>query len=208
MKILKLIEGMKKKKFGPYPSFSPLDALRALWKLESRKGRGRLSSELGIGEWSTRSILKFLKKEGAVDATPMGYKLTKKGFGLLKELRRCAVDMSVFPPTPLTLDKKSVGILLRGKKPVRLLDVRDEAVRIGASGITLLSFKKGRFRFVDSGDEVQSGYHHALAEICSRFKFQEGDMLLLCFGNEEDKLERAAWASFTKIFNGEARQGR
>ncbi len=202
MKTLRLIEGMKKKKFGPYPSFSPLDALRAIWKLEHRKGRGRLSSELGIGEWSTRSILKFLKKEEVVDTTPMGYKLTKKGFGLLKELRKYAVGMNTFPPTPLTSDKRSVGILLRCSKSARVLDVRDEAVRMGASGITLLSFKKRRFCFVDSGDEVQSDYLPALAEICSKFSFQNEDMLLLCFGDEEDNLERAAWASFIKIYKG------
>lgn len=202
MKILKLIEGVKKKKFGPYPSFSPIDVLRCAWELERRKGRGRLSRELGIGEWSTRSILKFLKKEEVVDATPMGYKLTKKGFGLLEELRKYAADMSAFHPTLLTLDKKSVGILVRGKKPARVLDVRDEAVRMGASGITLLSFKRGRFYFVDSGDELQRDYLQALAGICSTFKFQEGDMLLLCFGDEGDKLERAAWASFIKIYKG------
>jgi len=202
MKALKLIEGMKKKKFGPYPSFSSLDVLRAIWKLERRKGRGRLSRELGIGEWSTRSILKFLEKEEVVDATPMGYKLTKKGFGLLGELRRYAVGMNAFPSTPLTSDKRSVWVVVRARKPARVLDVRDEAVRMGASGITLLSFRRGRFYFVDSGDELQRDYLPALSEICSRFNFREGDMLLLCFGDEWDKLERAAWASFIKIYKG------
>jgi hypothetical protein len=202
MKILKLIEGMRKKKFGPYPSFSPLDVLRAIWKLERRKGRGRLSSELGIGEWSTRSILGFLKKDGFVDVTPMGYKLISRGFKLLSELRESATEMNCLPPSFLTADKKSVGMVMRSKKHPRVLDVRDEAVRMGASGITLLSFRSGKFYFVDSGDELQSNYLPALKEINNKFKFQNGDMLLLCFGDEEEKLERAAWASFIKIFKG------
>ena len=201
MKALRLIEGIKKRKYGPYPSFLPIDALRAIWNLEHRKGRGRLSSGLGIGEWSTRSILKFLKKEEVVDATPMGYKLTPKGFEFLEELRKYAVSMSAFHPTPLTLNKRSVGILVRAKKPARVLDARDEAVRMGASGITLLFFKNGEFYFVDSGDEVQREYLPALAEISSKFSFQEKDMLLLCFG-DRDNLERAAWASFIKIYQG------
>ena len=200
LKALKLIERVKKKKFGPYPSFLPIDVLRAMWKLEKRKGRARLSNELGIGEWSTRSILRFLKGENIVNVTPMGYKLTKKGFEFLSELRRYVVDRRTFPSTPLTLDKRSVGFLMRGKKPCRVLDIRDEAVRTGASGITLLSFKNGRFCFVDSGDEVQSDYHPALSGVYSKFKFRNGDMLLLCFGDEDDKLDRAAWTSFVKIY--------
>ncbi|QLJ52240.1 MAG: hypothetical protein Sv326_0065 [Candidatus Fermentimicrarchaeum limneticum] len=200
MRALKLIEGVKKKRFGPYPSFLPIDVLRAMWKLEQRKGREKLSNELGIGEWSTRSILKFLKGEGIVNVTPMGYKLTEKGFGFLRELKKYAVDTGTFPPTPLTLDKRSVGFLMRGKKPCRVLDIRDEAVRMGASGITLLSSKNGRFRFVDSGDEVQSDYYPALSKIYSKFRFRDGDMLLLCFGDEKDKLDRAAWMSFIKIY--------
>jgi predicted transcriptional regulator len=200
MRALKLIEGIKKKKFGPYPSFTTTDVLRAIWKLEHRKGRGRLSIELGVGEWSTRSILKSLKEEGVVDAAPMGYKLTKRGFNLLKELRKSAVQINPFPPSPLTSDRMSVGMLVRGKRVARVLDVIDEAVRAGATGITLLSFRDGKFHFLDSGNEVQSDYLAALSEISSKFRFRNGDMLLLCFGDEEDTLERAAWESFIKIY--------
>jgi len=200
MKALKLIEGIRKKKFGPYPSFLPVDMLRAVWKLEVRTGRARLSAELGIGEWSTRTILKLLKKEGLVDATPMGYKLTREGFKLLEELKKSAAGMSLLAPSFLTADKRSVGMLVRGEKPPSVLEVRDEAVRIGASGITLLCFKRGKFYFVDSGDELQSNYLPALKEINDKFKFQNGDMLLLCFGDDKEKLERAVWASFIKIF--------
>ncbi|NYZ79215.1 hypothetical protein H0N99_03640 [Candidatus Micrarchaeota archaeon] len=202
MKALKLVEGMRKRKFGPYPSFSPLDVLRAIWKLDVRKGRGRLSKELGIGEWSTRTILRFLGKGGFVDATPMGYKLTREGFKLLRELRESVIGMNSLLPSFLTADKRSVGMLVRGEKPSSVLDVRDEAVRIGASGITLLSFKGGKFYFVDSGDELQSNYLPSLKEINDKFKFQNGDMLLLCFGDDEKKLDRAAWASFIKIVRG------
>jgi predicted transcriptional regulator len=197
LKALKLLEGVRKKKFGPYPSFLPIDVLRAVWKLEQRKGRARLSGELGIGEWSTRTILKFLKKEGIVDVTPMGYKLTENGFKTLNEIKKYAVDASYFPQTSLTLNKKSFGILIRGKKPIRVLDVRDEAVRMGADGITLLSFKKGKFHFVDSGDEVQSEYNNAVSKIFEKFRVADGDMVLLCFGEKE--LERAAWSCFVKI---------
>jgi hypothetical protein len=202
MKALKLVEGMRKRKFGPYPSFLPLDVLRAIWKLEVRKGRGRLSAELGIGEWSTRTILKLLKKEGFVDATPMGYKLTREGFKLLRELKESITGMNSLTPSLLTADKRSVGMLLRCRKPASILDVRDEAVRMGASGITLLSFKGGKFYFVDSGDEMQSSYLPSLKEINDKFKFQNGDMLLLCFGDDKEKLERAVWASFIKILKG------
>jgi len=202
MSALKLIEGIRKKRFGPYPSFSPLDALRTVWKLECRKGRGRLSKEIGIGEWSTRSVLEFLRHEEVVDVTPMGYKLTPKGFSLLKELKKSAVDMDSFPASPLTANKRSIGMVIRGKRFSSILDVRDEAVRNGASGITLLSLREGKFHFVDSGDEVQSDYLPALNEVIRRFKFRNGDMLLLCFGEDKDRLERAAWASFIKIFKG------
>jgi predicted transcriptional regulator len=199
VKALKLVEGMRKRKFGPYPSFSPLDVLRAVWKLDARKGRGRLSRELGIGEWSTRTILRFLGKGGYVDATPMGYKLTKEGFRLLKELRKSVIEINSLLPSFLTAGKGSVGMLVRGEKPPSVLDVRDEAVRMGASGITLLLFKGGKFHFIDSGDELQSSYANSLKEINDKFKFQNGDMLLLCFGDDSGKLERAAWASFIKI---------
>lgn len=202
MKALKLIEGMRKKKFGPYPSFSNIDVLRAIWKLDVRKGRGRLSAELGIGEWSARTILRLLKKKGFVDATPMGYKLTKEGFKLLRELRESAVGMSFLAPSLLTAGKGSVGMLVRGEKPPSVLEVRDEAVRVGANGITLLSFKSGKFYFIDSGDELQSNYLPALRGINDKFKFQNGDMLLLCFGDDGQKLERAAWVSFIKLCKG------
>ncbi|MEM3555885.1 MAG: DUF4443 domain-containing protein [Candidatus Micrarchaeia archaeon] len=197
MQPLKLLERVKKKRFGPYPSFLPIDILRALWKLDTRKGRARLSRELGIGEWSTRSILKLLKNEGLVDTTPMGYKLTENGFRVLKELKKHAVDVGYLPPTSLTMNKKTFAILIRGIKSPRVLEVRDCAVKMGADGITLLSFRKGKFLFVDSGGEVQSEYHKATSAIIEKFQLRDGDMVLLCFG--EGELERAAWFSFTKF---------
>jgi hypothetical protein len=130
----------------------------------------------------------------------MGYKLTGEGFRLLRELRKSVAGVNLLAPSFLTADKRSVGMLVRGEKPHSVLEVRDEAVRIGASGITLLCFKKEKFYFIDSGDELQSNYLPALKEINDKFKFQNGDMLLLCFGDDKEKLERAAWASFIKIF--------
>jgi len=200
MKITKLLKNFKKKKFGPFPSSSPIDVIRAMWLLETRIGRTRLAKEMDLGEWSTRNILKFLKANGLAEGAPMGYKLTRQGASCLNEIKLDVVGIKQIPASLLTMNKKGTGAQLRISRKIRnILSLRDEAVRIGAYGATMVEFKNNNFYFLDSDKKIPNEYDKILNKIKSIFTLKEYDKLILCYGEDKKSNERALWNLLLKI---------
>jgi len=72
---------------GGAPAFTEWHALEALRRISlGEAGRLSLSSDLGIGEASARTLLDRLEREGLVVRTKRGRSLTEKGAAVLKAL--------------------------------------------------------------------------------------------------------------------------
>lgn len=200
MKIKNLLKNFKKKKFGPFPSFSSIDVVRAVWLLEKRVGRTRLASEMGLGEWSTRSILKFLRVNELAEGAPMGYKLTDNGLFYLNEIKSNVMDIKQIPASLLTMNKKGVGAQIRNRKRIKnIISLRDEAVRAGAYGTTMIEFKSSNFYFLDSDEKIPYEYGEILNKIRSIFTLKEHDKIIFCYGDDRKSNERALWTLLLRI---------
>jgi hypothetical protein len=184
----------EKKGKGPLPSFMQVDLFRALWILGQGKiSRKALSQKLGIGEGSTRSILSHFSKRKMVKITRQGCSLTDAGQAALSEVKRAVTKVSVVKGSRITFNQPAFGIHLRGlaHKLKKGLEERDEAVRAGASGATVLVVKKGRFTF--PGFWNNNFAKEIAEEIKGEFSPKDGDVLILGFSHNELAAERGAW---------------
>ena len=179
-------------KFGPAPRFSPEDPARALLLAEKRVGRSRLARQLGVGEGTARTVLSSLSRKGLVDSAPMGVKLTGKGQEFVSGMRRRMPKVCEARPSRLTFGEHGSAAQLRGVRlPASALSLRDEMVRSGASGATILRFESGRLIIPPFHAPTHREYASELALLSRQFSFAEGDAVLLVFGRERVARERA-----------------
>jgi DNA-binding PadR family transcriptional regulator len=163
-----------------------LDLIRRHEKI----GRKILVEEIGIGEGSMRTILNRLKRRGLIASSRGGHALTPKGERFLgKPLQFVQIDAG-----PLTVGEVDVATVVRGAamKIKRGIEQRDEAIKIGADGATVLVYKKGKLRFPDGFMNVDKGLAALLTEI---FEPREGDVIIVGTAKDLVKAEEGARAA-------------
>jgi len=134
---------------GPLPRFAEVHVRRALELIAENKtiGRKQLAKKLGVGEGSMRTILNQLKKQSLITSSRGGHTLTAKGGRALgKPLEYVQVDAG-----DLTVGEVDVATIVRGAaaKVKRGIEQRDEAIKAGADGATVLIFKASKLQFPD-----------------------------------------------------------
>ena len=174
---------------GPLPRFTELHVRQALELMaqQRRISRKELGEKLGIGEGSTRTILDRLKGRGLVTSSRGGHALTAKGRRWLgKPLEYVRVDAG-----NLTVGEVDVATIVRGaaKKVKRGIEQRDEAIKAGADGATVLVFKTGRLQFPDLFLKIDKKVERALVET---LRPREGDVIVI--GTAEDTFSAEAGA--------------
>jgi Mn-dependent DtxR family transcriptional regulator len=185
---------------GPLPRFAETHLQMALDLIAARGrvGRKHLAEKLDIGEGSMRAILNRLKKRGLITSSRGGHSLTTKGKRVLgKPFRFVRVDAG-----SLTVGKVDVATIVRGaaEKIKRGIEQRDEAIKAGADGATVLVFKRGGFRFPDEFLKVEEKLNDVLTEI---FDPREGDVVIIGTSMSPIRAEdgaRAAARSLTRKF--------
>jgi len=198
-KPIQLLAGARKR-YGPAPRFTSPDIVRLLWRLERRTGRARLAASLGVGEGSTRTMLQGLSSRGLADSAPMGHKLTRKGFACLRRIKARAAGVKRVRPSELTLGLPALALRARGPgKALRPVQMRDEAVKMGATGCTVLRFEGGRLVIPPFHAPTHRRYAEQLAALEKAFPMSEGDVLVIAYGGGEVAMERALWQVFSKL---------
>lgn len=177
---------------GPLPRFAEIHVRMALDLIakHGRVGRKELMEELGVGEGSMRTILNQLKKRGLITSSRGGHVLTAKGRRSLgKPLKFAQIDVG-----DLTVGKVNVAALARGAatKVKRGIEQRDEAIKAGARGATVLVFKRGKLRFPDGFFNVGKRDSEI---IIKTFKPSEGDVIVIGAANDVNKAEAGARAA-------------
>lgn len=145
---------------------------------------------MDIGEGSTRTILNQLKDRGLVEPSPAGHSLTKAGRSKLREKTKRLVSIDA---GDLTVGKKDVAVLVLGAgSEVRLgIKERDEAIKAGAKGATVLIFRDGRLQLPGVSKEIDE---KVASEIKSELDPSEGDVIIIGSGETEKEAERGALA--------------
>ncbi|MEM3402109.1 MAG: DUF4443 domain-containing protein [Candidatus Hadarchaeales archaeon] len=167
-----------------YPSI----VLRAI-AAHGRIGRKHLAKELKIGEGSIRTILNRLEKEGLISSSRGGHVITLAGKKVLEKEVFVRVKAK-----GLTVGKANVATLVRGgAKKVKLgLEERDEAIKVGARGATVLVFRKGKLMVPGNVCEIDP---EAATEIISALHPADGDLIIIGTGDDFYSAEAGARAA-------------
>jgi len=177
---------------GPLPRFAEVHVRMALELIaeHERIGRKQLAEEIGVGEGSMRTILNQLKKGGLITSSRGGHALTTKGKRSIgKPLEFTQIDIS-----SLTVDKANVATIVRGAaSKVKLgIEQRDEAIKVGAAGATVLIFREGKLQFPDGFLKVGKKQAEVLMKI---FSPREGDVIIIGSARNAVKAEEGAKAA-------------
>jgi predicted transcriptional regulator len=189
---------------GPAPSFTEHHLIRALNLIGERGkvGRGTLSSHLGLGEGSTRTIIEHLKEANLAFVSREGCELTEKGKRVFREIKAWIKEMKEIDQTGYELGKYNVGVLVKGVADrVRLgIEQRDAAVKAGAKGAVTMVYRKGLL-FIPPSEEVKGEWVEPVRRIIDLFKPEDLDVIILCGANSKDDAENAVIAAALTLIN-------
>ncbi len=174
------------------PRFAEVHIRRALELIAEHKtiGRKQLAKRLGVGEGSMRTILNQLKKQSLITSSRGGHALTAKGRRSLgKPLEFVQIDAG-----DLTVGEVDVVTIVRGAaaKVKKGIEQRDEAIKAGADGATVLIFKAGKLQFPDGFARVEKGLAESLIKT---FTPREGDVIIIGTARDLAKAEGGAKAA-------------
>jgi len=177
---------------GPLPRFAEVHVRMALELIAKHKtiGRKHLAKKLGVGEGSMRTILNQLKKQSLITSSHGGHALTVKGKQFLgKPLKFVQIDAG-----SLAVGRTNIVTIVRGaaKKVRRGIEQRDEAIKTGAAGATVLIFRRGKFQFPGGFLKVGKKQAETLEKI---FHPQEGDVIIIGSAPDAVKAEEGAKAA-------------
>ena len=177
---------------GPKPQFDRAELRRALRVIGKKGpiGRKSLTGELDLGEGSVRTILKRLKDSGLIVSTPGGHELTEKGEGEMKE----SPELLELDAGELTVGETDVAAVVRSAaSKIRFgVEERDEAIKAGAKGATVLVFKNGELVFPDETVDVETRVESELEDF---FHLENGDVVIIGTGQNRKQAEKGVLAA-------------
>ena len=176
---------------GPLPKFDDvyLEIALRLISRHGRVGRKHLAKELGIGEGSVRTIIRKLKEKGLISSARGGHFLTAAGRKRLEKEIFVEVDAR-----ELSVGKVSVATVVRGgSKFVKSgIEQRDEAIKVGADGATVLLCRKGELVFPGDFVKVNSQIAKELMKI---LRPKDGDVVIIGSGKNSIMAEAGTRAA-------------
>lgn len=168
------------------------------------KSRLELSKFLGVGEGSVRTILKRLKENLMINITKEGVFLSEKGFDLFKKFKKVfplLVEDTIYSLAPA---KFNVTILAKNmrEKVFQGIEQRDQAIKYGAKGAITILYEKGKFIFPNTKESVEELYPSMFwSKIRSLGKPVDGDVLIICFAEEQQKAYLGCFAAALTLCN-------
>ncbi len=176
---------------GPLPRFAEVHVRRTIELIAEHKtiGRKQLAKILGVGEGSMRTILNQLKEQELITSSRGGHAITAKGKRALdKPLESVQIDAG-----DLTVGDVDVAIVVRraGNKVKKGIEQRDEAIKAGADGATVLVFRAGKLQFPDDFAKVDK----KVEKLAVVLRLREGDVVVIGTGKDAAKAEVGARAA-------------
>ncbi len=197
MRFLDDIEGvMQKLAPGPTPSFNEANVIKALEIIGDygSVGRIRLSKELGLGEGTTRTLLKHLKNEGKIKGSRKGISLSEEGKHLFSDLRGRLSEGIEVPMSQLTVGPFNVAILVRNSAQVVKsgMEQRDVAIKSGASGATTLVFSSNKLSMPAREDDISVSMPSMYKQLVTELEPKENDVIIVGSGETREIAEIGA----------------
>lgn len=188
---------MNSSDIGPKPLFDKAQVKRALELVGEFEpiGRKKLADKLGVGEGSIRTILSRLKEEGFVSSTTQGHVLTDKGENELGGRTRKFLEVKM---GDLTVGEVDVATIVGGfaDKVSLGIEERDEAIKVGAEGATVLVFKDNELKLPDAELSIDEKINSQLLDF---FQPNEGDVIIIATAEDKKTAERGALAAAESV---------
>jgi len=197
LELLRVIERVASKIApGRTPSFNEAQIVKAIEIVGAygTTGRIRLSKELELGEGTTRTLLKHLKKEGLIEVSRQGITFSNQGRKLLSDLRSKITEGEEVPNSLLTVGPFNVAVLVRkaAHGVRRGLEQRDAAIKAGALGATTLIFSRNKLTMPYSEEDVFKGISSIHDMLVSKLSPRENDVIIIGSGENKTSAEIGA----------------
>ncbi|MHC1604767.1 MAG: DUF4443 domain-containing protein [Candidatus Methanofastidiosia archaeon] len=187
---------------GPTPHFFKYDIFRTLKLIETEGpiGRHLLKKKLNITECSVRTIIKKLLRSGFIESSMQGQKITKRGRDYLSKhpyFRICGFVNA----GNLSLGKCDFCIVGRNlfKSVGTGIAQRDEAIKVGGEGATVLIFKEGNLQIPTGFLDVGKSYPDEINELKNTLDMKEDDVVVIGSGKNRRLAQLAAMAAFDSL---------
>ncbi|MFX0096767.1 MAG: DUF4443 domain-containing protein [Candidatus Hodarchaeota archaeon] len=158
--------------------------LFAIWK-EKSVGRYALKDMLDLPEGKTRGRLKKLLDEGLIRETKQGAVITKRGERALRSLLSSMniAAMDIINVGPLKTGNESTVVHVRGRaseiETAKYTHLRDEAVKVGAQGATIIIFGNGKLSVPAVFPDLETEYQSIARMLLKEFDLASGDILIV-----------------------------
>ena len=204
LRLLEFIERVTRKIApGPAPSFNEAHVVKALEIIgkSGTVGRIRLSKELGLGEGTTRTLLKHLKNEGVTQSSRSGISFSEEGKKLFSDLRSKLSEGVEVPSSPLTVGPFNIAILVRDSAQAvgSGMEQRDIAIKSGASGATTLVFSGNKLSMPTYEQNVSESMPMLHAELVTKLNPNQNDVIIVGSGETRDLAETGAKMAAIKL---------
>lgn len=203
LKLITLLDVNSKR--GPPTQFRPWHLLAALliyYHTKGPIGRYQLAEELELGGGSIRSLVKFLRAQGLIQAVGrQGHQLSKEGDRHLTRLHRVLVNTGRIRQTSFTVDRINFGCHLRNRAHLVTdgVRLRDAAMQAGASGATtLIQGPNPEYLIMPTEHRVS---RTEAAELLKGFDLAEGDVLIIGTGPTDIAARLGAIAAIMTLLN-------
>ena len=206
MRTIRILREMAKPRYpGPTPSFTEYHLIRALNLIGARGkvGRGMLSSQLGLGEGTARTIIEHMKHSELISVTKEGCELTRKGGRMFREIRSRINDIKEIGSTGYELGKYNVGVLVKDSADnVNLgIEQRDAAVKAGATGAVTMVLKNAVLQVPPSNKKVKAEWLEPAKKLADLFRPNESDVIILCGAETKESAENGILAAALTLLN-------
>ncbi len=192
------------------PNFTPYHVIKALMIIgKGRVGRPKLREELGLGDASTRTLLKRLREAGLIRSfRPTGTELTEKGRETLKEVLSSLVVLGEVVHGNICSNCVTSAVVLRSAasilRRIGVIRVRDLVVKQGADGaLVLLVGPDGEVLMPVQDGEVPFTDPLVL-NVRGKVSLREGDVILvaMCSPHDESCTEHVVNAAIAVLERG------
>jgi predicted transcriptional regulator len=204
LRLLEFIERVTRKIApGPAPSFNEAHVVKALEIISKCGivGRIRLSKELGLGEGTTRTLLKHLKNEGMTQSSRSGISFSEEGKRLFSDLRSKLSEGVDVPRSPLTVGSFNIAILVRDSAQAvgSGMEQRDIAIKSGASGATTLVFSGNKLSMPTREQNVSESSPMLHDELVTKLNPNQNDVIIVGSGENRELAEIGAKMAAIKL---------
>ncbi len=159
-------------------------------KMEGPVGRYRLKDVLGLPEHEglVRMMLSELKKEGHVFVRKTGCELTEKGKEILHNLlqEHGIIKLTTVDLEPLNVGPRGAALHIKNRKAGNksLTDVRDAAVKAGATGAIILTYKNGLLEVPRVYADLSRESSTLTGRLLRSFNLSDGDVIIVGFSDD------------------------